>query len=61
MSDFKKIRVTFSILKLKTGDAFQNGVEFGHKRNVDDVKCPLLYLAFRRPCFKGLTNHLAHY
>ena len=33
MSDFKKIWVTFSILKLQKCEAYQNGVEFSHKPN----------------------------
>ena len=43
MSDFKNIPVTFSILKLKKFDAYQNGVEFRHKPNVNDVKWPPLF------------------
>ena len=40
MFDFKKICVTFSILKLQKCDIYQNGVEFRHKPNDDDVKWP---------------------
>ena len=40
MSDFKTIHVTFSILKLQKCDAYQNGVEFRHKTNGNDVKWP---------------------
>ena len=40
MLDFKKIRATFSFLKLKKCDAYQNGVEFCHKPNGNDVKRP---------------------
>ena len=40
MSDFKKICVTFSILKLKKYDAYQNWVEFCHKAKGNDVKWP---------------------
>ena len=50
MSDFKKICLTFPILKLQKCDAYQNGVEFCHKPNGNNVKWPLLYFAFRRPC-----------
>ena len=39
-SDFKKMCVTFSILKLRKCDAHQNGIEFRHKRNGNDVKWP---------------------
>ena len=38
MFDFKKIRITFSILKLQKCDAYRNGVEFRHKPNGSDVK-----------------------
>ena len=41
MSDFKKICITFSILKLQKFDACQNGVEFCHKPISDDVRSPL--------------------
>ena len=40
MSDFNNIPVTFSILKLQKCDAYQNGVEFRHKPNGNDVKWP---------------------
>ena len=40
MSNFKKICVTFSVLKLQKGDAYQNGEEFCHKSNGNDVKWP---------------------
>ena len=40
MTDFKKIHVTFSILKLQKCDAYQNGVEFRHKPNGIDAKWP---------------------
>ena len=44
MSNFKKLCVTFSILKLQKSDAYQNGVEFRHKANGNDVKGhPLLF------------------
>ena len=40
MSDFKKIHITFSILKLQKIDAYLNGVEFRHKPDGNDVKWP---------------------
>ena len=40
MSDFRKVRVTFLILKLEKCDAYQNGVELCHKLNVIYVKWP---------------------
>ena len=40
MSDFKKMCITFSILKLQKCDAYQNGVEFRHKPKGDVVKWP---------------------
>ena len=42
MSDFKNTRVTFSILKVQKCDAYQNGVEFCHEANDNDVKWPPL-------------------
>ena len=42
MSDFKKIRITFSILKLQKSDAYQNGVEFRHKPNDYDAMSPFI-------------------
>ena len=46
MSHFKKLYVTFSILKLPKSDAYQNWVEFRHKPNGNDVlwPTPLFYL-----------------
>ena len=40
MFDFKKICVTFAILKLQKGDAYQNGVEFRHTPTRDVIKRP---------------------
>ena len=40
MSDFKKMCVTFSILKLQKCDAYQNGVEYFHKPKSNDVNWP---------------------
>ena len=40
MSHFKKLCITFSILKLQKSDAYQNGVEFRHKSNVYDAMWP---------------------
>ena len=40
MSDFKKIRVTFSMLKLQKCVGYQNGTEFCHKPNGNDVQWP---------------------
>ena len=39
-SDFKKMCVTFSILKLQKCDAYQNGVEFRHKPKGYDAMWP---------------------
>ena len=40
MSHFKKLCITFSILKLQKSDAYQNGVEFRHKPNGYDAMWP---------------------
>ena len=40
MSHFKKLCVTFSILKLQKSDAYENGVEFRHKPDGYDAMCP---------------------
>ena len=40
MSDFMKIRATFSIWKIQKCNAYQNRVEFCHKPDCYDVKWP---------------------
>ena len=49
MSDFKNIPVTFSILKLQKYDAYQNGEEFHHKPNGNDVKWPTSLILLSPP------------
>ena len=60
MSDFKKISITFSILKLQKSDAYQNGVEFRHKPNGNDVKWPPPLFCLPPPLFPAVLLIAVH-
>ena len=57
MLDFKKVDVTVSILKLQKYDKYQNGVEFRHKPNDDDVKWPPPLFCLPPPLLPAKSRH----
>ena len=59
MFDFKKIRVTFSILKLQKCYAYQNGVEFCHKPTREDIKMPPPLVFLPQPLWTISLGHLS--